>query len=167
MAEKVEPHARRYTVRCGIFVAFRNWPCPRSKGCRPDALIHHSLMLTGITVIGMMAAMKKTNPSFLNGVPELLVLRLLARREMYGYQIVEEIRAQTKEAFSFGEGCIYPYLHYLEAEKQVSSQRREVEGRNRNYYKLTARGRKRLEALTTEWKRVTTGVSLLMEEQHA
>ena len=96
-------------------------------------------------VIGIMAAMKKTNPSFLNGVPELLVLRLLARREMYGYQIVEEIRTRTGEALAFGEGCIYPYLHYLEAEKQVSSRRQEVEGRSRNYYKLTARGRKRLE----------------------
>ena len=57
--------------------------------------------------------MRKTNPSFLNGVPELLVLRLLARREMYGYQIVEEIRKQTGEALSFGEGCIYPYLHHF------------------------------------------------------
>ncbi len=114
-----------------------------------------------------MAGMKRTNPSFLNGIPELLVLRLLARREMYGYQIVEEIRTRTREALSFGEGCIYPYLHYLEAEKLVSSRRQEVEGRNRNYYKLTGRGRKRLEALTTEWDRVKTGVALLMEEHHA
>jgi PadR family transcriptional regulator, regulatory protein PadR len=114
-----------------------------------------------------MAAMKKTNPSFLNGVPELLVLRLLAAREMYGYQIVEEIRTRTGESLSFGEGCIYPYLHYLEAEKQVSSQRREVAGRNRNYYKLTARGRKRLDELTTEWNRVTAGVAQLMGVQHA
>ena len=111
--------------------------------------------------------MKKTNPSFLNGVPELLVLRLLAGREMYGYQIVEEIRTQSGEALSFGEGCIYPYLHYLEAEKQVSSRRREVDGRSRNYYQLTPRGRKRLEELTSEWKRVTTGVSLLMEQPYA
>ncbi len=111
--------------------------------------------------------MKKTNPSFLNGVPELLVLRLLARREMYGYQIVEEIRARTGQALAFGEGCIYPYLHYLEAEKQVSSRRREVEGRSRNYYKLTARGRKRLDELTTEWNRVTSGVALLLGGQHA
>ena len=118
-------------------------------------------------VIGIITAMKKTNPSFLNGVPELLVLRLLARQEMYGYQIVEEIRTRTGEALAFGEGCIYPYLHYLEAEKQVSSRRQEVDGRNRNYYKLTARGRKRLEALTSEWNRVTTGVSRLMEGQHA
>jgi PadR family transcriptional regulator PadR len=118
-------------------------------------------------VIGIITAMKKTNPSFLNGIPELLVLRLLAGQEMYGYQIVEEIRTRTGEALAFGEGCIYPYLHYLEAEKQVSSRRQEVEGRNRNYYKLTPRGRKRLEALTTEWNRVTTGVSRLMEGQHA
>lgn len=111
--------------------------------------------------------MKKTNPSFLNGVPELLVLRLLLRREMYGYQIVEEIHSQTNGALSFGEGCIYPYLHHLEAESFVVSQRREVDGRSRNYYKLTARGHKRLDALGSEWKRVTAGVALLMGEQHA
>ena len=95
------------------------------------------------------------------------MLRLLARQEMYGYQIVEEIRTQTGKALSFGEGCIYPYLHYLEAEKLVSSRRQEVEGRNRNYYKLTNRGRKRLDELTSEWNRVTNGVGLLMEGQHA
>jgi len=111
--------------------------------------------------------MKKTNPSFLNGVPELLVVRLLAGREMYGYQIVEEIRTRTGKALAFGEGCIYPYLHYLEAEKLVSSRRQEVDGRNRNYYKLTARGRKRLDELTAEWNRVTSGVALLLEGQPA
>ena len=126
-----------------------------------------SLRLTDLTVRGVVAGMKKTNPSFLNGVPELLVLRLLAGREMYGYEIVEEIRSRTSAALSFGEGCIYPYLHYLEAEKQVSSRRREVEGRSRNYYKLTDRGRKRLAALTAEWNRVTTGVGLFLEEQYA
>ena len=114
-----------------------------------------------------MRVMKRTNPSFLNGVPELLVLRLLSKQEMYGYQIVEAIRSQTAGAFSFGEGCIYPYLHYLEAEKQVRSRRREVDGRNRNYYKLTRRGRKRLESLTGEWTRVTTGVARLMEGKFA
>ncbi len=124
-------------------------------------------MLTHIMVIGIMSAMKRTNPSFLNGVPELLVLRLLSKQEMYGYQIVEAIRSQTAGVFSFGEGCIYPYLHYLEAEMQVSSRRREVDGRNRNYYKLTHRGQKRLQALAAEWNRVTTGVALLMEGQYA
>jgi len=111
--------------------------------------------------------MNKTNPSFLNGVPELLVLKLLSRREMYGYEIVKAIQADTQETFSFGEGCIYPYLHYLEKEKLLSSERKEVEGRNRNYYHVTARGRKLLEELTTEWNRVAAGIALVMEGQGA
>jgi PadR family transcriptional regulator PadR len=106
--------------------------------------------------------MGKSNPSFLNGVPELLVLKFLSRREMYGYEIVRAIQTETKETLSFGEGCIYPYLHYLEQEKLVASCRKEVEGRSRNYYQLTARGRKRLGALTAEWDRVAGGISLVM-----
>src|SRR5437899_3064887 len=62
----------------------------------------------------------KNNPNFLNGVPELLVLTLLARREMYGYEIVKAIQSETKEILRFGEGCIYPYLHYLEKKKLVN-----------------------------------------------
>jgi PadR family transcriptional regulator PadR len=119
----------------------------------------HSLMLDG-------GRMTKTNPSFLNGVPELLVLRLLARRSMYGYEIVREIQIQTKEGLTFGEGCIYPYLHYLEAGKFVRSRRQEVDGRSRNYYELTSRGQKRLQELAREWERVTTAVAALMGGQH-
>ncbi len=111
--------------------------------------------------------MSKTNPSFLNGVPELLLLRLLSRREMYGYEIVRAIQSQTNEIFSFGEGCIYPYLHYLEKEKLVTSRRKEVDGRSRHYYKNTSRGDKRLADLTAEWDRVSAGIALVMKGQHA
>ena len=113
------------------------------------------------------AAMKRTNPAFLNGVPELVVLELLSRREMYGYEIVKAIHAQTRDILAFGEGCIYPYLHYLEDEKLVSSRRHEVEGRSRQYYQLTPRGSKRLVELTAEWHRVAQGVALILEGQHA
>ena len=40
----------------------------------------------------------KTNPEFMTGVPELLILRLLADREMYGYEIVQAIEGATGEA---------------------------------------------------------------------
>ena len=110
---------------------------------------------------------RKTNPSFLNGVPELVVLRLLAQREMYGYEIVKAIEATTKQILSFGEGCIYPYLHYLEHEKLVTSRRKTVDGRSRTYYQITGRGRKRLEELCGEWQRVATGVGLVLGGQHA
>jgi PadR family transcriptional regulator PadR len=110
---------------------------------------------------------KKTNPDFLNGVPELLLLKLLSRREMYGYEIVRAIQAETGQQLTFGEGCIYPSLHALEKEKLVISRRQEVEGRSRNYYRLMPRGRKRLEEMSTEWNRVTAGINLLFGGQHA
>jgi PadR family transcriptional regulator PadR len=111
--------------------------------------------------------MRKSNPSFLNGVPELLMLKLLSRRQMYGYAIVKAIQTETREAFTFGEGCSYPYLHYLEREKLVKSRRQEVDGRSRNYYELTPKGRKRLEELSTDWNRIAAGVSYLLEGEHA
>jgi PadR family transcriptional regulator PadR len=109
---------------------------------------------------------KRTNPNFLNGVPELVLLRLLSEHEMYGYEIVKAIQARTEDAFAFGEGCIYPLLHHLEQTRLVSSRRKEVAGRSRHYYRLTPRGRKRLDELSQEWDRVAAGVSLFMEPRH-
>jgi PadR family transcriptional regulator PadR len=112
-------------------------------------------------------SMPKVPPPFLNGIPELLVLKLLSRQEMYGYEIVKTIQAQTGKRLTFGEGCIYPYLHYLEKEKLVSSRTQQVNGRDRYYYRLTAKGRARLESLSSEWNRVSSAVTLLMEDRYA
>ena len=79
---------------------------------------------------------------YINGVPELLILRLLSKEEMYGYQLVSEISARSNEAFSFGEGCIYPILHRLVAQKHLSSRKETVEGRPRFYYRPPRRGRR-------------------------
>jgi len=111
--------------------------------------------------------MARTNPNFLNGVPELVLLTLLSRQAMYGYELVKAIQRQSRDHLAFGEGCIYPILHYLEAEKLVRSRRRAVDGRSRHYYELTARGQRRLEALTGEWKGVVTAVDMIMGGRHA
>ncbi len=111
--------------------------------------------------------MAKGNPSFVNGVPELLVLELLSRREMYGYELVRAIEEESAEAFSFGEGCIYPYLHYLERARFITSRRLTVEGRSRLYYRLAPKGEKRLAELTAEWNRVASGVKLILGGAHA
>ena len=115
----------------------------------------------------MVVSVRKTNPNFLNGVPELLVLKLLSRREMYGYEIVKAIQTETGETLAFGEGCIYPCLHSLEQEKLVTSRRKEVAGRSRNYYDLTRNGERRLKELTADWGRVHSGISFLLQGQHA
>jgi len=95
------------------------------------------------------------------------VLQLLARREMYGYELVKEILVRSKAQFRFGEGCIYPCLHWLEKQRLLTSRQVEAGGRSRLYYRLTQWGRKRLESLTAEWNRVAEGVGLILGAQHA
>ena len=96
---------------------------------------------------------------FIDGVPELLLLRLLARREMYGYELVAEIREASGGVFTFGEGCVYPILHRLVADKSLAMRRESVSGRPRRYYRLTARGQKRLTKLEQSWQTVATGIT--------
>jgi PadR family transcriptional regulator PadR len=102
--------------------------------------------------------MAQTNPPFMSGVPELLILRLLARGEMYGYEIVKAVRVVTGEAISLGEGVIYPVLHGLEKTGALKARRRAVNGRTRVYYKVTAKGETRLNRLSQEWARVSGGI---------
>ena len=47
--------------------------------------------------------LRRSNPPFLNGVPEMLILELLSRRPMYGYELVQAIRAATNDGLEFGE----------------------------------------------------------------
>ena len=103
--------------------------------------------------------MARSNPPFMSGVPELLLLQQLRRQEMYGYELVRAIRAATGEAISLGEGVIYPVLHGLEKVGALKARRKAVRGRTRVYYSLTDTGLKRLTSLQREWERVRSGVN--------
>lgn len=102
---------------------------------------------------------KRTNPDFLNGVPELLLLSLLSRRPMYGYELVQAIRASTHGTLEFGEGCIYPILHHLEAEGMLASKRETVAGRSRVIYRVTSKGTKQLANSVTAWQQIVQAIN--------
>lgn len=106
---------------------------------------------------------KRTNPDFLNGVPELLILSLLARRPMYGYELVQAIRQSTKATLEFGEGCVYPILHRLEAEGALSSRRETVAGRSRVVYRVTANGAKRYASTASAWRQIVATVERALQ----
>jgi len=102
---------------------------------------------------------KRTNPDFLNGVPELLILSLLSRRSMYGYELVQAIRRSTRGTLEFGEGCVYPILHRLEAEGLLGSKRETVGGRSRVVYRVTAKGAKQFSSTTTAWQQIVQAIN--------
>jgi PadR family transcriptional regulator PadR len=101
----------------------------------------------------------RKDSDYLNGVPELLLLRLLARQPMHGYDLVQGIRLLTGGALAFGEGCVYPVLHRLEADGLIRGAREAVSGRTRVVYRLSPAGRKRLTVATGRWEQVVAAVS--------
>lgn len=103
--------------------------------------------------------MAQTNPPFMSGVPELLLLRLLQQQEMYGYELVKSIKKVTSDAISLGEGVIYPVLHSLERKGALKARRKAVNGRTRVYYSVTAKGNRRLDRLHGEWQRIESGIT--------
>lgn len=107
-------------------------------------------------------AARDTNPNFMNGVPELLILRLLQQEEMYGYEIVQAIRNRTGAVVAAGEGVVYPVLHALESEGALKSRPKTVNGRSRIYYSVTARGSRRLADLSHNWTSLAAAIQEIL-----
>jgi PadR family transcriptional regulator PadR len=79
------------------------------------------------------------DPQLLKGVLSLLLLRLLAERESYGYELVQRLREVGLAGIA--EGTVYPALARLEREARVSA--RLVSSRSgpaRKYYRPTQAG---------------------------
>ncbi len=111
-------------------------------------------------------AARETNPNFMNGVPELLILRLLQQEEMYGYEIVQAIRSRTGAVIAVGEGVVYPVLHGLERDGSLKSRRKTVNNRSRIYYSLTRAGSRRLADLAAAWTNLTAAIQTILTGGH-
>ena len=106
-----------------------------------------------------------SNPPFMAGVPELLILSLLRERaEMYGYEIVAAIGEATGQVVSLKEGVVYPLLRGLERDGLLKTQLRPINGRTRIYYALTSKGVRRLFELTDEWRRLQGALARALGE---
>lgn len=89
------------------------------------------------------------NAQFKKGVLELVVLLSLARKDMYGYEIVSEV----SKVIEVNEGTIYPLLKRLTNEKYFETYLREsTEGPPRKYYHLTSLGILYKDNLLAEWR---------------
>jgi PadR family transcriptional regulator PadR len=105
---------------------------------------------------------RETNPNFMNGVPELLILRLLEQGDMYGYEIVQAIRSRTGEAIAVGEGVVYPVLHGLEQDGALTSRRKTVNGRSRVYYMVTPAGLRRFAERAQAWTDLSSAIQKVL-----
>jgi PadR family transcriptional regulator PadR len=96
----------------------------------------------------------------------LLLLNLLSRGEMYGYEILQEASLRSANAFEFKEGTLYPALHQLEKKGQIKSVWRTAEnGRERKYYSLAAKGRKAAAEYEKQWHHLTGAIAAILESK--
>ncbi len=89
--------------------------------------------------------------SELHGHLDLLALSVLADGPAHGYAVIEELRRRSAGAFDLPEGTVYPALHRLEAAGFLASSWEAGSGRRRRVYRLTRRGRSRLERGKRDW----------------
>ncbi|EKD79033.1 MAG: transcriptional regulator, PadR-like protein family [uncultured bacterium] len=106
--------------------------------------------------------MTKINKELLKGSSDILLLKILADKPLYGYEIAKQIKQLSDDVLAMGEGTLYPLLHRLEQAKLLESFWQDANGRKRKYYALTAQGKKILETKTAEWKAFTEAINSIV-----
>ena len=99
------------------------------------------------------------------GTLSLLILSLLRRKPMYGYEIVMEVRRDTNGLFEWKEGSLYPSLHKLAKDGLIRAQWQGKSGsRRRKYYALTKAGRVALDEKTESWRQLSKTIDHMLEQ---
>ena len=98
----------------------------------------------------------------LKGIAPIVVLEILSRSRMYGYELCQAVEQRSQEIFSLGKGTLYPLLYNLEAKGQVVAQWEVADsGRKRRYYSITEKGRTELVRQREQLKHLVTGLDLV------
>jgi len=98
----------------------------------------------------------------MRGAGPVAVLKLLERREMYGYELVEALSKRSDGVLAMGQSTLYPMLYNLEAKGFIeSTERTAPSGRERKYYHLTRSGRTQLAEQTGQWLAIARAMQTL------
>jgi len=107
--------------------------------------------------------MESQKSDLLQGTLDVLILKIVALEPIHGYGIAQRIRQISRDVLQVQQGSLYPALHRLEKRGWLRAEWGEAEtGREAKFYKLTAVGRKQLEAETANWDRLSEAVSLIL-----
>ena len=100
----------------------------------------------------------------LQGTLDMLVLKTLARGPLHGYAVAEAIHQRSEDVLRVEEGALYPALHRLELRGLLASQWGVSENNRRaKFYRLTAAGRRYLEAESLQWNRLAAAIMRVMK----
>ena len=93
-----------------------------------------------------------------SGYISMLLLQLLSEKDMYGYEMIEELEKRSEYVFSLKAGTMYPLLHAMESKKHLVSYEKEAQGKMRRYYTITKQGRAELLKKKEAWETYSKAV---------
>ena len=98
-------------------------------------------------------------PDMLQGMLDLLILRVLEREPLHGWAIGQRIRQLSDEVLQVQQGSLYPALYRMEAKGWLESEWGQSDkGRRAKFYTLTKAGRKQLETEQQIWDRTSLAI---------
>jgi PadR family transcriptional regulator, regulatory protein PadR len=99
----------------------------------------------------------------LHGTLETLILKAIAKGPRHGYAIARWLEDATGDVLQIEDGSLYPALYRMENREWIAAEWGTSElGRKAKFYRITAAGRKRLAASTTEWARFSAAISKVL-----
>lgn len=109
--------------------------------------------------------MAKIKPDLVYGTLDMLILKAMQHEPRHGLAIADRIQQMSEEVLRVEQGSLYPALYRLEAQGWLKAEEGISESnRKARFYKLTAAGRRQLEAETEHWTRITTAINRVMAE---
>jgi PadR family transcriptional regulator PadR len=104
----------------------------------------------------------KFESQLLKGIAPAVVLEILSRGPMYGYELSQAIEQRSGDVLTLGKGTLYPLLYNLEAKKLVRGKWETADsGRERRYYSITSRGKGQLATQKEQLRELQTGLNLI------
>ena len=104
----------------------------------------------------------KFESQLLKGIAPAVVLEILSRGQMYGYELSQAIEQRSSDILTLGKGTLYPLLYNLEARKLIKGKWEEADsGRKRRYYSITSKGKAQLAKQKEQLKELTAGLNLV------
>lgn len=102
--------------------------------------------------------------NLVTGSTTMLILKLIENKDMYGYEMIEELLKKSNDTFSLKAGTLYPLLHRLEEKEMLESYEQNADsGRVRKYYSITKKGKGMLTEKQKEWKSYVTAINQVLE----
>jgi len=105
----------------------------------------------------------KDKSDLLQGTLDMLVLKVVGVEPLHGYAIAQRIGQMSRALLQVPQGSLYPALHRLENKGWLAATWQQTgSGRDTKVYRLTAKGRRQLDAEIAEWTRMSEAIQLIL-----